>query len=196
MINHIEGKLVEKNPANAVIECNGMGYFIHITVNTYAKIGSSEKCRLLTHVITNQQDFSQNMYGFYDEQERSVFRHLLSVSGVGASTARMILSSLSPAEVQSAIAKGDVATFRSIKGIGEKTAQRIIVDLNGKLSQSPSSSAGSAGEDYNKSRAEALGALQTLGFARNIAEKAIDKALAGSPDISVEQLVKAALKNI
>ncbi|HEY4800940.1 MAG TPA: Holliday junction branch migration protein RuvA, partial [Bacteroidia bacterium] len=133
MINHIEGKLVEKNPTHAIIDCGGVGYYINITINTYSKIGNEEKCKLLTHVITSQQDYSQNMYGFFDEKERGVFRHLISVSGVGASTARMVLSSLTPPEVQSAIAKGDVSVFRSIKGIGEKTAQRIIVDLNGKI---------------------------------------------------------------
>jgi Holliday junction DNA helicase RuvA len=193
MIHHIEGRLLEKNPTYAVIDCNGVGYYINITVNTYSKIGSSEKCKLLTHVITNQQDYSQNMYGFFDENERSVFRHLISVSGVGASTARMVLSSLSPAEVQSAIAKGDVGVFRSIKGIGEKTAQRIIIDLNGKLEKTASSFR--PGAD-NKIRDEALMALTTLGFAKNNSEKAIDKALFIKSDSSVEQVVKEALKNL
>lgn len=195
MINHIEGKLVEKNPTYAIIDCGGVGYYINITVNTYSKIGSSEKCKLLTHVITNQQDYSQNMFGFFDENERSVFRHLISVSGVGASTARMVLSALSPAEVQSAIAKGDVSVFRSIKGIGEKTAQRIIIDLNGKL-EKISSAPFRVGVLYNKSRDEALKALLTLGFAKNNSERAVDKALAQNSDSSVEQLVKEALKNL
>ena len=194
MINHIEGRLLEKNPTYAIIDCGGVGYYINITVNTYSKLGSSEKCKLLAHVITNQQDYSQNMYGFFDENERSVFRHLISVSGVGASTARMVLSALSPAEVQSAIAKGDVSVFRSIKGIGEKTAQRIIIDLNGKLEKTASPFR--VGASYNKSRDEALKALLTLGFAKNNSEKAIDKALAGNKDSSVEQLVKEALKNL
>lgn len=200
MINHIEGKLLEKSPAHAIIECNGIGYFVNITITTYSKIEKAEKCKLFTHIITNQQDFSQSMYGFFEEQERNVFRHLLSVSGVGASTARMVLSSLSPAEVQSAIARGDATTFKNIKGIGEKTAQRIIVDLNGKLTQLSSSAGGEGakleGLQHNKSRAEALEALLTLGFAKNIAEKAVNRALAGKPDMPVEQLVKEALKNI
>ncbi|MBI3501054.1 MAG: Holliday junction branch migration protein RuvA [Bacteroidetes bacterium] len=190
MINHIEGKLLEKNPTYAVIDCSGTGYYIHITVNTYSKIGSSEKCKLLTHVITNQQDFSQNMYGFFDERERTVFRHLLSVSGVGASTARMVLSALSPDEVQAAIAKGEAGIFRSIKGIGEKTAQRIIVDLGGKMEKVK------ADDPHNKTRSEALKALLTLGFAKASSEKAVDKALAAKTDSSVEQLVKEALKNL
>ena len=197
MINHIEGRLLEKNPTYAVIDCSGVGYYINITINTYSKIGSSEKCKLLTHVITNQQDFSQNMYGFFDENERSAFRHLISVSGVGASTARMVLSSLSPAEVQSAIAKGDVSVFRSIKGIGEKTAQRIIIDLNGKLSLSGGGEGlKQGGLMHNKIREEALMALLTLGFAKNNSEKAIDKALSNKSDSSVEQIVKEALKNL
>jgi len=197
MITHIEGKLVEKNPAYAIIDCGGVGYYINITVNTYSKIGSSEKCKLLTHVITNQQDYSQNMFGFFDENERTVFRHLISVSGVGASTARMVLSSLSPADVQSAIAKGDVSVFRSIKGIGEKTAQRIIVDLSGKLPSPHGEGQGlRLGLMYNKSREEALKALLTLGFAKNSSEKAIDKALVINSDSSVEQIIKEALKNL
>lgn len=196
MINHIEGRLLEKNPTYAVIDCNGVGYYINITVTTYSKIGSSEKCKLLTHVITNQQDYSQNMYGFFDENERGVFRHLISVSGVGASTARMVLSSLSPAEVQSAIAKGDIGVFRSIKGIGEKTAQRIIVDLNGKLDKAVAPASWRAGASHNKTRDEALMALITLGFAKNNSEKAIEKALLIKSDSSVEQVVKEALKNL
>ena len=197
MITHIEGRLVEKNPTYAVIDCNGVGYYLNITVTTYSKIGGSEKCRLLTHVITNQQDYSQHMYGFFDENERNTFRHLLSVNGVGASTARMVLSSLSPAEVQSAIAKGEVATFRSIKGIGEKTAQRIILDLSGKLDLSPSPGGEGLGvRSDNKPRSEALMALLTLGFAKNSAEKAIDKVVSANTGLPVEQLVKEALKNL
>ena len=197
MINHIEGRLLEKNPTNAIIDCNGVGYYLHITVNTYSKIGSSEKCKLLTHVIVSQMDNAQNMYGFFDEQERSTFRHLISVSGVGASTARMLLSSLSPAEVQSAIASGNVSVFRSIKGIGEKTAQRIIVDLSGKIEKVPHPS----GEGFrmgvgNKTREEALKALLTLGFVKNLSEKAVDKALSAKPELSVDQVVKEALKNL
>lgn len=198
MINHIEGRLVEKSPAHAIIDCGGVGYYMNITINTYSKIGSSEKCKLLAHVITNQQDYSQHMYGFFDENERNVFRHLLSVSGVGASTARMVLSSLSPAEVQSAIAKGEVAVFRSIKGIGEKTAQRIILDLTGKLSLASGDNKGVKGGGliYNKTREESLMALLALGFTKNVSEKAIDRTLSVNPESSVEQTVKESLKNL
>ncbi len=196
MINHIDGKLIEKTPTYAVIDCNGVGYYINITVNTYSRIGTSERCKLLTHVITSQMDNSQNMYGFFDEQERSTFRHLISVSGVGAGTARMVLSSITPNEVQQAIAAGNVSVFRSIKGIGEKTAQRIIIDLNGKIT--PLSPGRGVGGDssYNKTRDEALKALLTLGFVKNLSEKAVDKALSAKPELSVDQVVREALKNL
>jgi len=199
MITHIEGRLLEKNPTYAIIDCSGVGYYLNITVNTYSKIGSSEKCRLLAHVIVSQMDHSQTMYGFFDEQERSVFRHLISVSGVGASTARMVLSSLTPQEVQQAIATGNVSVFKSIKGIGEKTAQRIIIDLNGKLSPlsgDPVAGVRQGGLMYNKTREEALMALLTLGFAKNASEKAIDRSLQLKSDLPVESLIKEALKNL
>ena len=198
MITHIDGRLLEKNPTYAIIDCNGVGYYLHITVNTYSKIGSSEKCKLLTHVIVSQMDNSQNMYGFFDEQERSTFRHLISVSGVGAGTARMLLSSLTPSEVQQAIASGNVSVFRSIKGIGEKTAQRIIIDLAGKMSPVSDSAQTprQGGLIYNKTRDEALKALLTLGFVKNLSEKAVDKALSIKPDMSVDQVVREALKNL
>lgn len=195
MITHIEGKLLEKSPAHAVIDCSGVGYYLNITVNTYAKINDKEKIRLLTHVIVSQMDNSQTMYGFFDEHERGVFRHLISVSGVGAATARMVLSSLTPNEVQQAIATGNVSVFRSIKGIGEKTAQRIIIDLNGKINSEKSSPKMSFGT-HNKIREESLMALLTLGFAKNASEKAVDKALQVSPGLPVEQLIKEALKNL
>lgn len=202
MLTYIEGRLVEKNPSFAIIDCNGMGYYLHITVNTFSKISpgtlSGEKCKLLTHVVVNAMDYSQTLYGFFDEQERTVFRSLLSVSGVGAATARMVLSALSPQEVQQAVLSGNVSVFRSIKGIGEKTAQRIIVDLNGKLSlvgiSNPDQQTG--GELHNKIREESLKALLTLGFAKHLSEKAIDKILALKPDLSVDMVVKEALKNL
>jgi Holliday junction DNA helicase RuvA len=195
MITHIEGRLLEKNPTYAIIDCNGVGYYLNITVNTYSKIGSEEKCKLLAHVIVSQMDHSQTLYGFFDEQERSVFRHLISVSGVGASTARTMLSSLTPQEVQQAIVTGNVAVFKSIKGIGEKTAQRIIIDLNGKINTEKSTSIKPFGT-HNKTREEALMALLTLGFAKNASEKAVDRSLQINPDLPVEHLIKEALKNL
>lgn len=197
MITHIDGRLLEKNPTYAIIDCNGVGYYLHITVNTYSKIGATEKCKLLTHVIVSQMDHSQNIYGFFDEQERTAFRHLISVSGVGAGTARVVLSSLTANDVQQAIASGNVSVFRSIKGIGEKTAQRIIVDLSGKMDKlSTSGETLRDGFTHNKAREEALKALLTLGFVKNLSEKAVDKALSAKPDLSVDQVVKEALKNL
>ena len=197
MITHIEGRLLEKNPTHAIIDCNGVGYYLNITVNTFSKIGNSEKCRLLTHVIVSQMDNSQTMYGFFDENERSAFRHLISVSGVGAATARMVLSSLTPQEVQQAIAMGNVSVFRSIKGIGEKTAQRIIVDMKGKLSSiAMENELSASGGMSNKIRQESLMALLALGFTRNASEKVIDKILSAKNDLPVEQVIKEALKNL
>lgn len=195
MINHVEGRLVEKSPVHAIIDCSGVGYYLNITGYTSSRIGASEKCKLLTHVITNQQDYSQHMYGFVDENERSTFRHLLSVNGVGASTARMILSTLTPSEIQTAIARSEVVTFRSIKGIGEKTAQRIILDLSGKLAI-PSSGKDALSGSGNKARSEALMALLALGFSKAPSEKAVDKALASDDAQPVEQVVKEALKHL
>lgn len=193
MITHIEGKLVEKTPAYAIIDCGGVGYMIHISLNTFSKIGANENCRLFTHLAIKED--AHTLYGFADQSERHLFRQLISVSGVGAATARMILSSLSPSEITQAILTGNVAVLKSIKGIGEKSAQRIIIDLKGKLGKEDT------GVDFtitshNKSRDEALSALVMLGFAKHIAEKAVDKALRTEASASVEQLVKVALKNL
>jgi holliday junction DNA helicase RuvA len=194
MINHIEGRLVEKTPTYAVIDCGGVGYLLHISLNTFSKIGSSEKCKLFAHLAIRED--AHTLYGFADSEERNIFRHLISVSGVGASTARMILSSLSPVEVQQAIMAGNVAQLKSIKGIGEKSAQRIIVDLKGKLGKDdmPAEFFASQG---NTAREEALSALVMLGFAKNVAEKALEKVLKSEGNgASVEQLIKQALKNL
>ena len=194
MITHIDGKLVEKTPTYAIIDCGGVGYLLNISLNTFSKIGSSEKCKLYTHLAIRED--AHVLYGFADQEERILFRHLISVSGVGAATARMILSSLSPAEIQQAILMGNVPVLKSIKGIGEKSAQRIIIDLKGKLGKDE------LGPNYfgtsdNKSREEALSALVMLGFAKNMAEKAVDKVLkAEGSSVSVEQIIKLALKNL
>jgi Holliday junction DNA helicase RuvA len=194
MITHIEGRLVEKTPTYAVIDCGGVGYLLNISLNTFSKIGSSEKCKLYAHLAIRED--AHTLYGFADQEERTLFRHLISVSGVGAATARMILSSLSPTEIQQAITTGDVPTLKSIKGIGEKSAQRIIVDLKGKLGKEEFSS-NFLTTSGNKSKEEALSALIMLGFAKNMAEKAIDKVLKTEGGMaSVEQLIKLALKNL
>ena len=195
MYSHFEGMITVKSPTYAVLDCAGVGYLLNISLHTYSKIPDSGKCRLLSHLAVREDALV--LYGFADEEEREVFRQLISVSGVGAGTARMILSSLNPAEVVSAIHSGNVAALKSIKGIGEKSAQRIIVDLKGKFGKDSSSGALALSSSDNKHREEALSALIALGFARNMAEKAIDKAIKSEGNVvSVEHLIKIALKNL
>lgn len=195
MYNHFEGKVAVKTPTYAVIDCAGVGYLLNISLNTYSKIPDSGSFRLLSHLAVRED--AMVLYGFADEEEREVFRHLISVSGVGAGTARMILSSMTPAEVVSAIHSGNVAALKSIKGIGEKSAQRIIVDLKGKFGKDISINPLQFPGSDNKFREEALSALVALGFARAMAEKAIDKSLKSEGNVvSVEHLIKLSLKNL
>jgi Holliday junction DNA helicase RuvA len=195
MFNHFEGKVTVKTPTYAVIDCAGVGYLLNISLNTYSKIPDTGSFRLLSHLAVRED--AMVLYGFADEEEREVFRQLISVSGVGAGTARMILSSMNPAEVVTAIHSGNVSALKSIKGIGEKSAQRIIVDLKGKFGKDISISPLQLSTADNKLRDEALSALVALGFARNMAEKAIDKSLKSEGNVvSVEHLIKLALKNL
>lgn len=194
MITHIDGKLVEKTPTYAVIDCSGVGYFLNISLNTFSKIGTSERCKLFTHITVNTMDGTQTMYGFFEESERLMFRLLLSVSGVGAGAARLLLSSFGPSELQQVIVSANVTGLRSVKGIGEKTAQRIIVDLKDKVlkEELPASISFSP---HNNIRNEALAALVMLGFVRHAAEKAIDKAInSATQEMNVENTIKQALK--
>ncbi|MCA6361814.1 MAG: Holliday junction branch migration protein RuvA [Bacteroidetes bacterium] len=195
MYNHFEGRVSEKTPTYAVIDCGGVGYLLHISLNTYTKMGSSDKAKLFAHLAVRED--AHVLYGFADEEERELFRHLISVSGVGPGTARMILSSLSPGEIAGAILTGNVAVLKGVKGIGEKSAQRIIVDLKGKLGKADAAVTTTFFAADNKLRDEALSALVMLGFARNMAEKAVDKVLRAEGNVvSVEQLIKLALKNL
>lgn len=194
MITHIDGKLVEKTPTYAVIDCGGVGYFLNISLNTFSKIGTGERCKLFTHITVNTMDGTQTMYGFFEESERAMFRLLLSVSGVGAGAARLLLSSFGPSELQQVIVSANVTGLRSVKGIGEKTAQRIIVDLKDKVlkEELPASISFSP---HNNIRNEALAALVMLGFVRHAAEKAIDKAMnSATQEMNVENTIKQALK--
>ncbi|MBN8702782.1 MAG: Holliday junction branch migration protein RuvA [Bacteroidetes bacterium] len=196
MYNHLVGNITEKTPTYVVVECNGIGFLVNISLNTYTKIGELKSAKLFTHLAIRED--AHTLYGFADEQEREMFRMLISVSGVGSSTARMILSSLSPEEISTAIATGNVALLKGVKGIGEKSAQRIIVDLKGKVGiSSKDMGANIFITNNNTFKTEALSALNMLGFAKNIAEKGIEKALKVNPSInSVEDLIKQALKNI
>jgi holliday junction DNA helicase RuvA len=190
MYEYFRGRLVEKNPAHVVIDCNGVGYLLHISLNTYSALGNDENQLLYAHEVIRED--AHLIFGFKSQEERTIFKNLLSVTGVGASTARMVLSSMTPSEVQSAIATGNVSAFQRIKGIGAKTAQRIIIDLSGKVEKLELTLPGTTG----KLRSEALSALVTLGFDRLNAEKSIDKILAADNNLSVEQLIKSALKNM
>jgi len=193
MITHIQGRLVELNPAYAVIECNGVGYMLNISLNTYSKLGDSESCKLYSHLAVKED--SHTLYGFYDQLERKIFRMLISVSGVGASTARVILSSMLPEEIRNAIVNEDADLIKTVKGIGAKTAQRIILDLKDKMLK--------AFDDIeitiksgNRNREEALSALEVLGFPTKAVHKMIDKLLATDQQMKVEELVKQALKQL
>jgi Holliday junction DNA helicase RuvA len=195
MINHIKGKLVEKTPTYAVIEAGGVGYLMQISLSTFTKMGDSEDCKLFTEQLYVRDDMPR-FFGFADIAERQLFRQLVSVSGVGGTSALLMLSSLSAAEIQAAIATGNVALIKSVKGIGEKTAQRIIVDLKGKMGKEELSTDFFAGS-HSKLKEEALSALVMLGFNKLAAEKTLDKIIrTEGTGQTIEQLIKAALKNL
>ena len=176
-----------------VIDCRGVGYFIHISLNTYSLLPDSEHLRLYTHFQVKED--SQTLFGFWERSEREIFRLLISVSGVGAGTARTMLSSLEPAQIREAIASGDVAVIQGVKGIGAKTAQRVIVDLKDKMSAMPFEGEVSV-QQSNTSREEALSALETLGYTRKLSEKVVDRLVKQEPGASAESLIKQALKNL
>lgn len=193
MITHIEGRLVEKNPTDVVIDCNGMGYMINISLHTFGQIPDKEHLKLYTHLQVKED--SHTLFGFSSKTEREIFRLLLSVSGIGASTARTMLSSLSPDQVKEAIASADVATIQSVKGIGAKTAQRVILDLKDKVLKVYGIDEVSINQS-NTNKSEALSALEVLGFNKKQSEKVIEKLLSQQPDANVEKLIKDALKNL
>jgi len=193
MIEYIRGTIAELTPASLVLETQGTGYFLNISLSTYSKLEGTTECKVLVHEVIRED--SHQLYGFSDREERDVFRHLISVTGVGAGTARMMLSSLSPAEIEKAVAGSDVNLLKSIKGIGLKTAQRIIVDLKDKLGRQAGSGEIFAAADNTK-REEALSALVMLGFAKGAVTKVLDKILREEKPDSVENLIKQALKNL
>jgi Holliday junction DNA helicase RuvA len=192
MYEYLSGKLIEKNPAYVILDCQGVGYFVNISLQTFSALPEEENCKLFIHFIVRED--AQILYGFADDFERNVFRNLLNVSGVGASTARMILSTLNANEVIDAIARGDVALLKSVKGIGLKSAQRIIIDLKGKLDMTEDENS-ILSFGHNSLKEEALSGLVVLGFTKQMAEKGIEKALNAHPEIErVEQLIKEVLK--
>jgi holliday junction DNA helicase RuvA len=194
MYAYINGKLVYKCPTYVVIDAGGVGYHINISLNTYSSISDKENCKLFTWMHVKED--GHTLYGFYDEGERRLFLHLISVSGIGPNTGRMMLSSITPHEIQAAILKGDVPMIQRIKGIGPKSAQRLILELQDKLRKDGPDTLISVPVNHT-AKDEALSALVMLGFVKNVAEKALDQAARStSENLTVEQLIKIALKSL
>ena len=193
MITQLKGRMIEKSPTELVIDCNGVGYLVNISLNTFSKLTDSESVSLFTHLQVKED--SHTLFGFLEKTERNLFRQLISVSGIGASTARTMLSSLSPGEIQSAIISGNVSTIQSVKGIGLKTAQRVIIDLKDKVSLI-SKNDQFIGNISNTNQDEALSALEVLGYNRKQTSKVIEMLINNSPEMSVEELIKGALNKL
>jgi len=193
MITQIRGKMVEKNPTYVVVDCNGVGYLLHISLNTFSSLPDDENVLLFTHLSIRED--AHTLYGFINKTEREVFKLLISVSGVGASTARTMLSSMTSEEIQQAIASENVKLIQSVKGIGAKTAQRVIVDLKDKVLKTFDLDEVSVVEN-NTNKEEALSALEVLGFARKQSEKIVNAIVKEIPNASVEILIKQALKKL
>ncbi|PRX57724.1 Holliday junction branch migration protein RuvA [Flagellimonas meridianipacifica] len=193
MINHLKGKLVEKNPTFVVVECNGVGYFLNISLHTFSLIKDEENIQIFTHLQVRED--SHTLFGFIEKSEREIFRLLISVSGIGSSTARTMLSSLTPQQIKEAIANGDVPSIQAIKGIGSKTAQRVILDLKDKILKVYEMDEVSHISN-NTGKEEALSALEVLGFTRRQSEKVVDKIVKEDTSLSVEDIIKQALKNL
>jgi Holliday junction DNA helicase RuvA len=193
MITHLKGKLIEKNPTNIVVDCNGVGYSVNISLHTFSQLPSGENVKLFIHLQVRED--SHTLFGFSSKVEREVFRLLISVSGIGASIARTMLSTLSPEQVMEAITQNNIAVIQSVKGIGAKTAQRVVLDLKDKIIKIYGLDEVSL-VSSNTNRNEALSALETLGFARKQAEKVCDDIVNKNPNASVETIIKQALKNL
>jgi Holliday junction DNA helicase RuvA len=193
MIAHLQGKLVEKSPTHVVIDCGGIGYHVNISLHTYSLLPATDFVKLFTHLQIKED--AHTLFGFVEKSEREIFKLLLSVSGIGASIARTMLSSLDPKQITNAIASGDVVTIQSIKGIGSKTAQRVILDLKEKVLKLYDLDEVSMSQS-NTNRDEALSALEVLGFVRKASERIVEKIVKEAPDSSVEFIIKQALKNL
>jgi len=192
MIEYIRGKVVSVNPSFTIVETNNIGYFINISLNTFSTLKKDSEQQFFIHEIIREDTHA--LYGFLNDEERTIFRHLISVSGIGANTARLILSSMTPTELQEAIASGNVGLIKQVKGIGLKTAQRLVVDLKDKIGKL------SVDDNFltvsnNTIKEEALSALVTLGFPKKQIEKTVEKILVENTGISVEDLIKEVLKN-
>ena len=193
MIAHIQGKLVEKSPTHIIIDCGGVGYHVNISLHTYSLLPNTDFIKVYTYLQIKED--AHTLFGFIEKSEREIFKLLLSVSGIGASIARTMLSSLDPKQVTNAIASGDVVTIQSVKGIGSKTAQRVILDLKEKVLKLYDLDEVSMSQS-NTNRDEALSALEVLGFVRKSSEKIVEKIVKEDPEASVESIIKKALKNL
>ena len=194
MIEYLKGKLIEKSPTHVVIDCAGVGYFTNISVNTFSQIPDSEVAKVWIHFIVRED--AQILYGFAEKEEREVFRKLISVSGVGANTARMILSSMTPDDLRFTIQNQNATALKAIKGIGAKSAQRIIVDLHDKISRSEENLENISIAD-NSAKNDALVALSSLGFDKAKTDKTLDKIIkVEGTELAVEELIKKALKQL
>ena len=193
MITQIRGRLVEKNPTEVVVDCNGVGYLLHISLNTFSALPNDENVVLYTHLSIRED--AHTLFGFINKTEREVFKLLISVSGVGPSIARTMCSSMTSEEIQNAIASENVRVIQSVKGIGAKTAQRVIVDLKDKILKTFDIDEVSLNTS-NTNKDEALSALEVLGYHRKQSEKIVNAILKEQPDASVENIIKSALKNL
>ena len=194
MITYLKGRLVEKTPTYLVVEtAGGVAYMVHISLNTYDKVLALEEAKIYTHYVIKED--AHALYGFFDEQERSVFRLLITVNGIGPNTARVILSSMGVEQTVGAIAAGNDAAFKSVKGIGAKTAQRLIIDLKDKIGKDSIQNIDKITISYNNNRNEALSALVSLGFVKKAVETTLDKIIKSEQgELSTEDLIKKALK--
>ena len=193
MLEYIKGVITQLTPTFVVVETGNIGYLLNISLNTFPKLKDGDAVKLFTHQVIKED--AHDLFGFIDEHERHIFRSLISVSGVGSNTARMILSSLSPNEIVLAITTGDVKTLKGVKGIGEKSAQRMIIDLKDKLGKVGEMPDIFSNKD-NTTKQEALSALLMLGFNKAAIEKILDKVVSETPQANVEQLVKLSLKRL
>jgi len=193
MYDYIEGKIIEKTPTYIIIDAAQIGYFINISLNTYARIPEQDQCKLYIHQIVRED--AMLFFGFIDKQEREIFRQLISVSGIGANTARLVLSSLTPEDIRHAINEGNVVVLKNIKGIGIKSAQRIIVDLKGKIGKEEEIEEIFKVES-NTIREESLSALVNLGFTKSTVDKVVRQIMAEKKDLTIEEVVKMALKRL
>lgn len=193
MIAYLRGKFAHKTPASVIIDVAGVGYDVHISLNTYSRIQGVDEGLLLTHLIIRED--AHVLYGFHDAEEKGLFLQLIGVSGIGASTARVMLSYMRPDELSASIIQGNSRALEGIKGIGKKTAERVVVELRDRLAKQPLDTNISLPQS-NTVQADALNALVALGINRQAAEGAVKKAAVQNPDLPVEELIKIALKNL